>query len=150
MNTFHQIIADDAPYYRSGRLMTVSILSIVYYAARLTLLQPLDRNVDPFGARHSGVSTYELQMNRAFLVLGLGGMVVTTGLYLAAPAAVRLPAGLALLGTWAAAIDLAGIFPFDMATAQQTDPNTIYDFVYKNSLCIAAAVGFMANRLKVT
>jgi hypothetical protein len=150
MRDTNRLLDYEAPNNRTGWLATVSILSIFYYLASLILLQALNGSVDPFtgGATHLSAGTDEHQVNAAFVLLGLGGMVLTIGLYLAVPAEVRAPAGLALLATWVATVVLAGIFPLDMLGASQTTADAIRAIAGMNFLCMAAAASFMVRHLK--
>lgn len=149
--TSHQYLAREIPYGRVAWLTTVSILSVVYYLACLTLLQALGPRVDPLpgGASLISADAYAHWTNVAFIVLGLGGMALTTGLYVAVPTETRPSAGLALLGMWAAALALAEIFISETVGAPQTTAVAIQHLFGKNILCMAAVAAFMARDLKL-
>jgi len=149
MSTSHRLLLNEASGNRIGWLTTVSLLSIVYYLASLLLLRTLNESATSIvaDAGYFGIGSYVHQTNAAFILLGLGGMVLTTGLYLGVPNEVRWPAGLVLLGIWAAAMVMAGLFPFGMLSVAQATTTGSRALAGLDLLCMVAAASFMVGRL---
>jgi hypothetical protein len=150
MRNIHQTHAVSYPTKLIGLLDSISILGIIYFSISVALLHLLDSSVNPLthGISYYAVGPYENLMTAAFIILGLGGLALTTGLYLALPVKARSLAGLALLGLWSFATVLAGIFPLDAEGASPTTSGVIHNITGMNFLCIAVAAMLISRRLK--
>jgi hypothetical protein len=133
------------------RLVVISILSIFYYLISIISLHQLDTSISPLtqGLSYFAAGPYENLLTAAFIVLGLGGVSVTTGLYLALPVKVHSLAGLTLLGLWSVTTLLAGTFPLDAEGAPQTTAGVIHNLAGMNFLFIAVAALLISRRLKL-
>ena len=151
MKNYYQIHSTVYPSKRVRWLVTASILSIVYFLISIVALHLLDTSVRPLtqGLSYFAVGPYEHLMAAAFIILGLGGMALTAGLYLALPSNARSMTGLILLGLWSVTTILAGIFPLDAEGAPQTTSGMIHNLAGMNFLCIAVAALLISRRLKL-
>jgi len=104
------------------RIANVALAGTVVYIVILITLHFLRPDVNPISQFTSdySIGSFGFLMTIAFFSLSLGSLALVIGLYQGVSQQARSLIGLIFLGVWGVGLIIAGIFPLDPDTTQQT------------------------------